>query len=56
MVMDLLGPDMEHLLEFMKKRTFSAKTCEYFRIVCMKVQKTPIVSEGCAAVLCHGEP
>mmetsp|Transcript_32558 Transcript_32558/g.79925 ORF Transcript_32558/g.79925 Transcript_32558/m.79925 type:complete len:423 (+) Transcript_32558:155-1423(+) len=26
MVMDLLGPDMEHLLEFLNKRTFTAKT------------------------------
>ncbi len=26
MVMDLLGPDMEHLLEHIQKRTFSAKT------------------------------
>lgn len=25
-VMDLLGPDMEHLLEFLNKRTFTAKT------------------------------
>lgn len=28
MVMDLLGPDMEHLLEFLNKRTFSSKTGE----------------------------
>jgi hypothetical protein len=26
MVMELLGPDMEHLLEHLGKRTFSAKT------------------------------
>jgi hypothetical protein len=30
MVMDLLGPDMEHLLEFLNKRTFTAKTGKSF--------------------------
>ena len=33
MVMDLLGPDMEHLLEFLNKRTFTAKTGKSFPLL-----------------------